>query len=104
MNLSNLLNPELILCDLQGKDRRAVYLEMLRQLQIFTPYDLPPEDLYEESIFHEGLIDMPYEQGFAIPHARSAFLKDFYVIIGIHREGVQLQEQVRRDDRDWRRD
>ncbi|NQZ60523.1 MAG: PTS sugar transporter subunit IIA [Lentisphaeraceae bacterium] len=86
MNFTDLLNPELILCDLKGKDRRTVYCEMLQHLKKVKPQIGSVEELLGEIEEHEALIDMPYTQGFAVPHTRSTSIQDFYIVIGIQRE------------------
>ena len=65
---------------------------MLQHLKKIKPQIGSVDDLLSEIEEHETLIDMPYTQGFAVPHTRSTSIQDFYVVIGIHREGVILQE------------
>ena len=92
MNIADLLQPELIICDLQGNDRASIYHEMLSRLQEHRPQVSSIDSLYEEIIDHEKLIDMPYSFGFAIPHTRSSSINDFHIVVGIHKHGVLLQE------------
>ena len=92
MNFTDLLDPELILCDVKGESRSTVYGEMLRHLKKIKPHIGNVDELLSEIEEHEALIDMPYTQGFAVPHTRSASVEDFYIVIGIHRKGVLLQD------------
>jgi len=92
MNFSDLLNKELIICDLQGGDREAVYTEMLTLLKKVKPQIGAVPGILQDIIEHEKLVDMPYMAGFAMPHTRSAEVEDFYIVIGIHKQGIFLQE------------
>ena len=77
MNLASLFTPELILCDLEGQDRRKVYLELLSRLKDEVPEIGNTENIYNEIVDHEKLIDMPYQMGFVVPHTRSSLINDF---------------------------
>ena len=93
MNLASLFSAEMVVCDLKGKDRREVYLELLGRLQQEVPEIGSTENIYNEITEHEKLIDMPYQMGFAVPHTRSSLLTDFYIVVGIHEKGILLQEE-----------
>lgn len=93
MNFADLLNPKLILCDLKGNNREAIYLEMLTALKQNQHQKVgDPQEILEEITKHEELIEMPYMAGFAIPHTRSVAVQDLHLVLGIHKAGVQLQE------------
>ena len=83
MNLASLFSLVLILCDLEGQDRRKVYLELLSCLKDEVPEIGNTENIYNEIIDHEKLIDIPYQMGFAVPHTRSSLINDFYIVVGI---------------------
>ncbi len=87
MNLSHLLSPDSIICDVKGNTREEVYLEMLN----LVPRVGDKKVICDEIIKHEELIGMPNELGLAIPHTRTAGVEDLHIVIGIHKEGVILK-------------
>ena len=92
MNFADLLDPKLILCDLKSDTHDQLYLEMLHVLKAQNKDIAEPRDILKDISDHEKLIDMPYTAGFAIPHTRSAGVSDLHLVLGIHKEGVKLQE------------
>ena len=92
MNFADLLNPHLIICDLQVNDRESIYREMISQLQTVRKSVGQTEDILTEIIEHEALIGMPNQCGFAVPHTRSGSIDDLHIVIGIHKEGVMLKD------------
>ncbi|MDD7985860.1 PTS sugar transporter subunit IIA [Lentisphaera marina] len=92
MNFADLLNPKLILCDLKSDSHEMVYLEMLEALKGQCKDVSEPREILKDILEHEKLVEMPYDAGFAIPHTRSAGVNDLHLVLGIHKEGIQLQE------------
>jgi mannitol/fructose-specific phosphotransferase system IIA component (Ntr-type) len=92
MNFADLLNPKLILCDLKAQSHEMVYLEMLEALKSQYKDVSEPREILKDILEHEKLVEMPYDLGFAIPHTRSAGVNDLHLVLGIHKEGIQLQD------------
>ena len=92
MNFADLLDPKLILCDLKSDTHDQVYLEMLHALKSQNREIAEPREILKDISDHEKLIDMPYMAGFAMPHTRSACVTDLHLVLGIHKEGVKLQD------------
>ncbi|WDE96728.1 PTS sugar transporter subunit IIA [Lentisphaera profundi] len=92
MNFADLLNPKLILCDLQAESHEMVYLEMLEALKSQCKDISEPRIILKDILEHERLVDMPYDVGFAIPHTRSAGVSDLHLVLGIHKKGIKLQD------------
>ena len=92
MNFADLLNPKLILCDLQSESHEMVYLEMLEALKGQCKEIADPREILKDILEHESLVEMPYKSGFAIPHTRSAGVNDLHLVLGIHKQGIKLQE------------
>ena len=93
MNFADLLNPHLIICDLQSNDRDGIYREMLGQLRSVKKKIGDTEEVLQEIIEHEALIGMPNQCGFAVPHTRSGNIDDLHIVIGIHKKGVLLKDE-----------
>lgn len=91
MKLTSILNPDCILYDLEGNDRRSIYQAMISRIIEETDLDLEPNALTEGMIEREDSMRIPYE-GLALPHLRDERLHDLYVGIGILKEPVRLKE------------
>ncbi|MEA2012319.1 MAG: PTS sugar transporter subunit IIA [Verrucomicrobiota bacterium] len=91
MNISNFIKPELIVCDLEGENRRVIYMRMLNIMADVENLE-NPEEICNQIIENEDLKEIPYEMGLAIPHSRTADVDDLHIMIGIHKKGVLLKE------------
>jgi nitrogen PTS system EIIA component len=92
MKLSSLLNTELIFFDVEGKDRKTVYTDIVTKMsENKIKFDCTCEELVTRIIERENVTSIPYEKSFAFPHMRLPDLKDLHIAVGILRKPVKLK-------------
>lgn len=91
MKLSSLLQENLILPDLAGKDGREVLEEMVDCLLSGGPVGTGRETILSTLMEREALGSTAAGRGVAFPHARIQGLKDLLVVLGISQRGVDFR-------------
>jgi mannitol/fructose-specific phosphotransferase system IIA component (Ntr-type) len=85
------MNPDLVITELQGEDRKSIYVDMLKKAFYELSLDFNEEEIADEMIKREDLIMIPYENGVALPHLRKQEFEDLYIIVGLLKEPVRLK-------------
>jgi mannitol/fructose-specific phosphotransferase system IIA component (Ntr-type) len=90
MKLASILNPDLIICEVEGSSREEIYGNMLKHILKHADLELTHQELLDNLIEREDSIGIPYE-GIALPHARDSRFNDLYVAIGTLKEPVKMK-------------
>ena len=89
MQLSDYLDPDLILFDVQGRSKSAVLREMLIPLQEkFSALDL--EKAHNILLERESLGSTGIGDGVAIPHGKMDELTDIFVVVARSEKGIDF--------------
>ena len=92
MKLSSLLNTNLIFFNLEGKNREAVYTDIIKKMsENKIILDDTPEELVRQIVEKEDAIAIPYEKSFAFPHLRLDSLQDLHIAVGILDKPLKLK-------------
>ncbi len=89
MRLATFFNPEHVIF-LEGDEKQVVIKEMIQKFAALGHITNTPR-YYAQIIHRESLENTGVGSGFAIPHARTDSVSDFYVLFGITRKGVDYQ-------------
>ncbi len=95
MKLSSILNPDLIFHDVTGGSREEVYRNILGQAAGEVDMEFDVAEVAEGIIAREDAVNIPWENGAALPHLRSSGFDDLYVIIGILKEPLRFKDADR---------
>lgn len=86
--IHQLITKDLICLDLKASSKDEVFHEMANLLN--SQGKLSNKDLFLKDIYaREEIGNTGFEDGVAIPHAKSAAVKEPAVAIGIHRQGIE---------------
>jgi len=90
MKLSSLLQEDLVLPDLAGKNGHEILAEMVDCLLRGGPVGTDRETILKTLMEREALGSTAAGRGVAFPHARIQGLKDLLVVLGISRKGIDF--------------
>ncbi len=90
MNISELLNPEAIIADLQAKDKNKALAELTDALVACEP-SLNRDDVLAVLQEREQLGSTGIGDGVAIPHGKLAGIPDLKLVFGRSRDGVDFE-------------
>lgn len=88
-SISRFLNPKCISCELKGGTKDEILHEMVELLAASGKVK-NKEKVLEEIEGREKVMSTGLEKGIAFPHARSEFVSDVCVAIGIKKDGVDF--------------
>lgn len=89
MKLTDILHPEQVISELQGRGKRAVMEELCRPLLATFP-DLDPIRLMEVLVERERLGSTGIGDGIAIPHGKLPRINDLLLSFGRSVQGVDF--------------
>lgn len=91
MKISEILSPTAIVPDLQSKQRDEILMELAHCMQQAYPQvGLDPADVGQRLIERERVSSTGIGEGLAIPHCRLSQLTQTLTVLGVCREGIQL--------------
>lgn len=91
-NLSDLITPKLIISDLKAKTKEEAIRILIDKLFELKPkQSINKEETYRAVINRENLQSTGIGEKIAIPHARIEGWKEFALVIGISKEGIDFQ-------------
>jgi mannitol/fructose-specific phosphotransferase system IIA component (Ntr-type)/CBS domain-containing protein len=88
MRLANLLDEDLIACDLKVINKQAAIRELLELVRKKYPehdYDA----IYQSVMDREEIENTSYGRGIAFPHARTDSVDEMYIAVGISKRGLE---------------
>ncbi|GIW43059.1 MAG: PTS fructose transporter subunit IIA [Candidatus Binatia bacterium] len=90
MRLTDILDPALVLPDLQGKSKDEVLREFAEKIHSVHP-EIPPDELVAVLWEREQGGTTAIGDGIAIPHGRLRGVQQIVAAFGRHRKGVDFQ-------------
>lgn len=91
-NLSELINPKLIISDLNAKTKEEAIRILIDKLFELKPkQSINKEETYQAVIKRENLQSTGIGEKIAIPHARIEGWKEFALVMGISKDGIDFQ-------------
>jgi len=90
MQLSSILDPNFICCNIEGSSREEVYTNLLKNAAKHISIDI--KEMTELLMGREDDIQIPYEMGIALPHGRCPKLTDLTIIVATLATPVKLKE------------
>lgn len=93
MKLTSILNPKLIFTELEGNSRLEIYSNMLKKAQHCISTDFSPDEYARALKDREDAIQIPWENGIALPHLRRRELEDLHIIIATLKNPIKLKER-----------
>ena len=88
MRLANLLDEDLIACDMNVTTKQDAIKKLLELVEKKYP-DHDYDDILKSIIDREEIEDTSYGRGIAFPHARTDAVDEMYVAVGICRKGLE---------------
>ena len=89
MTLSELLNDSLIQWDLKGKTKAEVIIELL-DLMVSVGKLNSKELAFKDCLERENYLSTGFENGLAVPHAKTDAVTDLVLAFGISKAGIEF--------------
>ena len=86
--ITDYLKVETVNLNLEAKDKKAVLKELFEQLQNSSEIT-DKSKCYEDLLEREKLGSTGIGEGFAIPHAKSDFVKELIMTVGISKNPIE---------------
>jgi PTS system nitrogen regulatory IIA component len=86
-----LLDKRYILTNLQEKPKEELIKEMISFLPHTEIADISSEEIVQAILKRESLESTGIGNGIAIPHTRLSSIKNFYIILGLSKKGVDFE-------------
>lgn len=90
MKLSQLLNAQNIIADLQGSNKFQIIEELLDRLHQNGKIN-DRDQVLQDLLAREGYLSTGLENGLAIPHAKSAGVRELVIAFGLKKKGVEFE-------------
>lgn len=90
MKLSSYLDPNLIFCNIEAKTHEEAIIQILEKVAKKDSFISKQKEAIESGVLQrEQEICTFYGKGISIPHCRLETFSDFYIFVGISKDGIE---------------